>query len=452
MPRNGAGSATRVNPPGSVGYAPGTTIKSEEANAEFTDVYDLLTKSLASDGQTTPTANLPMGGFKHTGCAEASSTNEYVTLGQANTAYLSASAAALAYVAKDGSSAMGGNLNMSANKITNLLAGTDPTDAATVGQVQTASGQFVPLVGNPADPMSGNLNLGTYKVVNVGNATDGTDALNRNYADTRYTRTSVANTWTAAQAFSGGVSISGADLNMGNRKITAVANAVASTDALPYGQAASLFLTQTGASSQYLTQSAAASTYATASSVSGSYAPKSYPSFTGDVAATGAYVGTSAIVNAGYTLPLDGSTGIVFLQASPAGIAAGTTSLNFAAPDVTGAACNFVKNRGGTVTYIPIGASAFTVSSERRLKNIIEGLSDALARLSAINPVIYALKSDPDQRREVGLIAEDVETVLPEAVRPMDDHKGIDYGRLSVLALACCKELLARVEALENAA
>jgi hypothetical protein len=39
--------------------------------------------------------------------------------------------------------------------------------------------------------------------------------------------------------------------------------------------------------------------------------------------------------------------------------------------------------------------------------------------------------------------------VIPEVVYQGDGSKGLDYSRLSVLALAAIKELLARVEALE---
>lgn len=64
MPRNGSGtySLPAGNP-----VVTGTTISSTVQNTTMTDVQNALTTSIASDGQTTPTANLPMGGFKHTG-------------------------------------------------------------------------------------------------------------------------------------------------------------------------------------------------------------------------------------------------------------------------------------------------------------------------------------------------------------------------------------------------
>lgn len=41
-----------------------------------------INNCIAKDGQNTPTANLPMGGYKHTGVANASSNDEYTTQGQ----------------------------------------------------------------------------------------------------------------------------------------------------------------------------------------------------------------------------------------------------------------------------------------------------------------------------------------------------------------------------------
>jgi hypothetical protein len=41
-----------------------------------------LTQSLAKDGQTVPTANIPMGGFKITGLGNGTATADAVALGQ----------------------------------------------------------------------------------------------------------------------------------------------------------------------------------------------------------------------------------------------------------------------------------------------------------------------------------------------------------------------------------
>jgi hypothetical protein len=85
MPRNGTGtySLPAGNP-----VVTGTTISSTWANNTLSDIATGLTNSLAKDGQTTPTANLPMGGFKFTNMGVGSANTDSLTLGQAqNEAY-----------------------------------------------------------------------------------------------------------------------------------------------------------------------------------------------------------------------------------------------------------------------------------------------------------------------------------------------------------------------------
>ena len=63
MARNGSGTYSRVKGP----YVYNTVIDQVEVNAELDDIASALTASLAKDGQTTLTADLPMGGFKLSG-------------------------------------------------------------------------------------------------------------------------------------------------------------------------------------------------------------------------------------------------------------------------------------------------------------------------------------------------------------------------------------------------
>lgn len=65
MPYNGAGTFTLYSPGNPV--VTGTTISSTWANNTLTDLATGLSTALTKDGQTTPTANIPMGGFKLTG-------------------------------------------------------------------------------------------------------------------------------------------------------------------------------------------------------------------------------------------------------------------------------------------------------------------------------------------------------------------------------------------------
>lgn len=79
MPRNGSGqfSLPSGNP-----VTGGTTISSTTHNATMSDIADALTASLAKDGQVVPTANLPMGGYRHTNVDDAGARTDYARADQ----------------------------------------------------------------------------------------------------------------------------------------------------------------------------------------------------------------------------------------------------------------------------------------------------------------------------------------------------------------------------------
>lgn len=87
MPRNGSGTYTL---PAGNPVVTGTTISSTVQNNTMSDVAVALTNSISKDGQTTPTANLTMGGFKLTNVGNATVATDAVNVTTAqNGAYLS---------------------------------------------------------------------------------------------------------------------------------------------------------------------------------------------------------------------------------------------------------------------------------------------------------------------------------------------------------------------------
>lgn len=77
MSRNGSGtySLPAGNP-----VVTGTTISSTWANNTLSDIATALTGSIAADGQTAITANLPMSGYKHTGVGAATARGQYARI------------------------------------------------------------------------------------------------------------------------------------------------------------------------------------------------------------------------------------------------------------------------------------------------------------------------------------------------------------------------------------
>jgi hypothetical protein len=79
MPYNGSGSYSL---PAGNPVVTGSTISSATHNNTMSDIASALTNAMTKDGQSTPTANLKMGGFKHTGLGAGSAATDSTNLGQ----------------------------------------------------------------------------------------------------------------------------------------------------------------------------------------------------------------------------------------------------------------------------------------------------------------------------------------------------------------------------------
>lgn len=96
-------------------------------------------------------------------------------------------------------------------------------------------------------------------------------------------------------------------------------------------------------------------------------------------------------------------------------------------------------------------ANNVTVVSDGTLKRDIEPLGAALELVNALRPVSYGWK-DTDRfgdRREVGLIAQEVERVVPSVVHGGGDRAySLEYAKLVPVLVKAVQELAARNETL----
>lgn len=86
--------------------------------------------------------------------------------------------------------------------------------------------------------------------------------------------------------------------------------------------------------------------------------------------------------------------------------------------------------------------------SDERLKRDILPIPDALAKLGAIDGVTFSMIQTP-RLREVGVIAQQVREVLPEAVRVVDrehGYLGVSYPSMVGLLVECVKQLKSESE------
>ena len=119
----------------------------------------------------------------------------------------------------------------------------------------------------------------------------------------------------------------------------------------------------------------------------------------------------------------------------------------------------FKGNDGGseitalTLDMSEAGAATFnnnvTAFSDERLKDNIETLEDSLDKVEQLRGVTYTR----DGRENIGVIAQEVEKILPEIVLTADDEMGtksVDYSRITAVLIEAVKDLSAKVKELEN--
>jgi hypothetical protein len=91
-----------------------------------------------------------------------------------------------------------------------------------------------------------------------------------------------------------------------------------------------------------------------------------------------------------------------------------------------------------------------TAFSDARLKADFVQIPDALAKVSKLTGYTYTRKDTG--ARHTGLIAQDVQKVLPEAVIDCGDHLTLAYGNMVGLLIEAIKELNAELEELKHGA
>jgi hypothetical protein len=109
-----------------------------------------------------------------------------------------------------------------------------------------------------------------------------------------------------------------------------------------------------------------------------------------------------------------------------------------------------VQNQSSQGVYIPSGNTSWTGTSDERLKDIIEPIENATVKVNSLRAVIGKFKTDEEGTRRSFLIAQDVQSVLPEAVSVRDDEigtLGIAYTDVIPLLVAAIKEQQALITA-----
>lgn len=165
------------------------------------------------------------------------------------------------------------------------------------------------------------------------------------------------------------------------------------------------------------------------------------------------------------TTPLDSNTPTVRMHISENGyVGIGTTNpqAKLQVQDFSGVALFGTSNTGyglyaasntnyaGYFSGNVYVAGSVTQASDARLKKNITKLSYGLSEVMRLHPVSWLWKERPDRGTQIGLVAQEVEPVLPELVstsKDVEQIKSINYTGLLPIVIKAIQEQQAQIEA-----
>jgi len=147
------------------------------------------------------------------------------------------------------------------------------------------------------------------------------------------------------------------------------------------------------------------------------------------------------------------------------------TSANFQLDTTIGSGAVSLKIAGGTTSLISCTGDITAFASDKRLKTDIEIISNPLDKINKITGFTYCwdkevcdkIQLNTDDNRHIGVFAQDIQAVLPEAVKPApfdtdskgnsksgDNYLTVQYEKIVPLLIECIKEQQTQIEELRN--
>lgn len=176
---------------------------------------------------------------------------------------------------------------------------------------------------------------------------------------------------------------------------------------------------------------------------------------TGDVTGTSAAFDGSAALSFAATLANSGVTAGTYLKVTVDAKGRVTAGSSMTSGDVTSALGFTPANKAGDSFTGSISVSGsitatgdITAYSDARLKTDIETITGALDRVRKLRGVTFSRRETGN--RGVGLIAQELALIVPEAVMPHEDGLlSVAYGNLVGVLIEAVKDLADKVERLE---
>jgi hypothetical protein len=95
-----------------------------------------------------------------------------------------------------------------------------------------------------------------------------------------------------------------------------------------------------------------------------------------------------------------------------------------------------------------VRATDFNSVSDIALKDDIQIISDALTKLKAISG--YTFRYKDTNKKGIGVLAQEIEQIFPEAVSGLEGNKSVAYGNLVGLLIEAVKELSNKIDKLDK--
>ena len=147
------------------------------------------------------------------------------------------------------------------------------------------------------------------------------------------------------------------------------------------------------------------------------------------------------------------TSGSIFLQADNSSgtlqniIQAGVGTDNACVLFAAGATKLTTTAAGVSITGDMTASGNVTAYSDARLKEDVRVIPDALNKVVQLRGVTFKRKDTGEH--QVGVIAQEVQKVLPEAVIQSEEYLSVAYGNLVGLLIEAIKELDAKIKVLE---
>jgi hypothetical protein len=110
----------------------------------------------------------------------------------------------------------------------------------------------------------------------------------------------------------------------------------------------------------------------------------------------------------------------------------------------TGAA-NITLASGGTIT----AAADIVAYSDERVKENVNTIENALDKVKALRGVTYNRTDNEDKSQKIGVIAQEIQEVLPQVVHEQEDGMlGVSYGNIVAVLIEAIKEQQKQIDEL----